>query len=106
MFLECWNKKFDAEVLKAHKEIEAEKSLYQKLLSEKRSIEDKLETLERQVKASNDGLKRNGSDLSLSSYQENGFAENVNAQSVSSLYFKYQMRRTPNNLFWFAFILL
>jgi len=84
-FLERWNSKFDAEVLKAREEVEAEKSVYQKLLSEKRSIEEKLEVLERQANTTfSYGVKRNGSDSSLSSYQENGYAANNDAQSVSS----------------------
>lgn len=59
--------------------------MYQKLLSEKRSIEEKLEVLERQANnTSSYGVSHNMSDLSLSSYQENGCAASGDAQSVSN----------------------
>lgn len=80
--LESWTIKFDNEVLNAREEIEMEKSKYQKLLSEKRSIEERLEMLERQaINASGDNLKRNTSDSSLLFYQENKYITNDN-QSV------------------------
>jgi len=70
---ENWNTKFDNEVLKFQNEIEAEKSKYQKLLSEKRSIEEKLEMFEQQdINASGDSFNRNKFDSNLS-YQENGY---------------------------------
>lgn len=79
--LESWNTKFDNEVLKAREEIELEKSKYQKLLSEKRSIEEKLEILERQsIHAAGDNLKRTASDLSILQeieYNTNGVGQNV-----------------------------
>lgn len=76
--------KFDQQVVKAQKEIEEEKSKYQKLLSEKRLIEEKLEIYERKAfNASGDGLKLNGSDLSLTSYQENEYSANRDSQKVS-----------------------
>lgn len=77
-------------MLKARKDIEVENSKYQKLLSEKRSIEERLEMFEKQVNnISSDGLKRNASDLSLISYQENGHTKNNDLQSVS-----YQFKLT------------
>jgi len=83
--LEGWKNKFDKQVLKAREEIEIEKSMYQKLLSEKRGIDERLEMLERHtVNAAGDGLKRNVSDLSLLSYHENGHITNDNNHSVSS----------------------
>jgi hypothetical protein len=70
---ENWNTKFDNEVLKFQNEIEAEKSKYQKLLSEKRSIEEKLEMFEQQdINASGESFNRNKFDSNLS-YQENGY---------------------------------
>jgi len=71
---ESWNTKFDSEVLKFQHEIEAEKSKYQKLLSEKRSVEEKLEMFEQQdINACGNDLHRNKFDLSFPSYQENGY---------------------------------
>lgn len=82
--LESWNTKFDNEVLKAREEIEIEKSKYQKLLSEKRSIEEKLEIFERQsIHAAGDGLKRTASDLSILPYQEIEYNTNGVGQNVS-----------------------
>jgi len=74
MISESWNTKFDSEVLKFQYEIEAEKSKYQKLLSEKRSIEEKLEMFEQQdINVCGDSLNKNKFDLSFPSYQENGY---------------------------------
>lgn len=74
-------------MVRAREEIETEKSKYQKLLSEKRSIEEKLELLERQsLNVSGNSLRRNASDLSLP-YQENGYTSNTDSQNVSN--FKY-----------------
>lgn len=85
-------------MLKAHKNIEVENSKYQKLLSEKRSIEERLEMFERQViNISSDGLKRNASDLSLMSYQENGHTINNDLQSVSNRFkFTYLILETKD----------
>lgn len=88
--LESWNTKFDNSILKAREEIEVEKSNYQKLLSEKRSIEEKLELYERQtMNGIGDNFKRNASDLSLLSYQENGYT--TNDASVSYKFQKYSL---------------
>lgn len=82
--LESWNTKFDNEVLKAREEIEIEKSKYQKLLSEKRSIEEKLEIFERQsIHAAGDGLKRTASDLSILPYQEIEYSTHGVGKNVS-----------------------
>lgn len=72
-------------MLKARGEVEMEKSKYQKLLSEKRLVEEKLELFEHQsiLNASSDGLKRNESDLSLQSFQQNGYLPNGDIQTVS-----------------------
>lgn len=71
---ESWKAKFDSEVLKFQDEIEVEKSKYQKLLSEKRSIEEKLEIFEQQdINSYGDSLNNSKFDLSCSSYQENGY---------------------------------
>lgn len=44
------------------------------MLSEKRSIEEKLETFEQQdINVSGDSFNRNKFDLSFPSYQENGY---------------------------------
>lgn len=57
------------------------------MLSEKRVIEERLEMFEQQtINMSGDGLKRNGSDLSLQSYQENGYATNGDLTLVSYYY--------------------
>jgi len=80
---ESWNSKFDSEVSKFQDEIEAEKSKYQKLLSEKRSIEEKLEIFEQQdINESGDNFNRNKFELSFPSYQENGYTTK-NVESVS-----------------------
>lgn len=56
-------------------------------MSEKHSIEERLDMLEKQVNnTSNDGLKRNESDLSLN-YQDNGDIPNVSFNYVFSLPF-------------------
>ncbi|XP_060874388.1 unconventional myosin-Va isoform X3 [Metopolophium dirhodum] len=83
---ESWNTKFDSEVLKFQHEIEAEKSKYQKLLSEKRSVEEKLETFEQQdINMCSDGLHRNKFDLSFPSYQENGYTtQGVKSNNLES----------------------
>ncbi|XP_050443210.1 unconventional myosin-Va isoform X2 [Adelges cooleyi] len=82
---ESWKAKLVDEVLKAQKETEVEKSKYQKLLSEKRSVEERLESLERPtVGASGDGLRRNDSDSSLLSYQANGYAINGDLKSCTT----------------------
>lgn len=83
--VESWSYKFDSEMLKARGEVEMEKSKYQKLLSEKRLVEEKLELFEHQsiLNASSDGLKRNESDLSLQSFQQNGYLPNGDIQTVS-----------------------
>lgn len=82
-------------MLKARDEVEMEKSKYQKLLSEKRLVEEKLEIFEQQsiMNASCDGLKRNESDLSLQSFQQNGYLPNGDTQSVSC----------GLNMLWFHF---
>lgn len=86
--LESWSSKYDSAVIKAREEIELEKSVYQKLLLEKHSVEEKLEMLEQQTNStSNNGVRRNASDLSLVSYKENGYENNSNTQKVSYLKF-------------------
>lgn len=88
MISESWNTKFDNEVLKFQNEIEVEKSKYQKLLSEKRSIEEKLEMFEQQdINACVDGLHKNKFDLSFPSYQENGYAP----KGVKSVSYKFKV---------------
>lgn len=79
--VEHWSTKFDSEVMKFQGEIEIEKSKYQKLLSEKRSIEERLEKFEQN--AAGDNLKHNSLNLSLPPYQENGYTVNDNSLSVS-----------------------
>lgn len=82
--LDKWSIKFDNEVLKAREEIEVEKSKYQKLLSEKRSVEEKLEILEQQgIYAAGDGLKHITSDLNSLPYQDNEYKINGICPSVS-----------------------
>ncbi|VVC36488.1 Hypothetical protein CINCED_3A024235 [Cinara cedri] len=80
---ESWSSKFNSEMIKTHDEVEIEKSKYQKLLSEKRLIEEKLEIFEQQsiMNGSGDGLKRNESDSSLQSYKQNGYAPNGDVQT-------------------------
>ncbi|XP_050522189.1 unconventional myosin-Va isoform X2 [Daktulosphaira vitifoliae] len=84
---ENWKMKYDDEILKARQETEAEKSKYQKLLSEKRLVEERLEILECHSNSTSVELKYNGSDLSiLPSIQENGYmkgdSNDVNVQNI------------------------
>lgn len=83
--IESWSSRFDSEISKVRDEVEIEKSKYQKLLSEKRLIEEKLEILDKRqiINASGDSLKRSESDLSLQSFQQNGYIPNGDTQSVS-----------------------